>query len=88
LFTHEITLTGNVTLDVPASPSAGAVFCVRLVQDSTGGRTVTFSAFYLGVSGFALDTTADTAASLVFQINTAATGANLLFVAMNGNPIA
>jgi len=87
-FTHEITLGANVTLDAPASPTAEAIFCIKLNQDATGGRTVTFGAFYTGMSGFSLDTTALTYASLTFQINAAGTSAALIQIPINGSPIA
>ena len=87
-FTHEITLGANATLDAPASPTAEAIFCIKLNQDGTGGRTVTFNAFYTGMSGFSLDTTASTYASLTFQINAAGTSAALINIPINGSPIA
>jgi hypothetical protein len=87
-FTHEITLLTNVTLDAPAIPTAGAIFCIKLNQDATGGQTVTFNAFYTGMSGFSLDTTALTYASLTFQINAAGTSAALIQIPINGSPIA
>lgn len=40
----ELTLTGDVTLSIVATGSAGNSFLVRLVQDGTGGRTVTWPA--------------------------------------------
>lgn len=87
-FTHEITLGANEILDAPATPTAGSIFCIKLNQDATGGRVVTFNAFYTGMSGFSLDTTALTYASLTFQINAAGTSAALINIPINGSPIA
>tara|TARA_R110000868_G_scaffold103483_3_gene285005 strand:+ start:5457 stop:8369 length:2913 start_codon:yes stop_codon:yes gene_type:complete len=87
-FTHEITLVANEILDAPTGPTSGAIFCVKLNQDATGGRVVTFNAFYTGMSGFSLDTTASTYASLTFQINAAGTSAALINIPINGSPIA
>lgn len=39
---HKVTLTANCTITLPA-PSAGKSFSVELVQDATGGRTVTWA---------------------------------------------
>lgn len=88
LWVHEITLTGNVTMQDPTTAVPAATFVLRIEQDATGGRTVTWASFYKGLSGFVLDTTASTYASLLFV--TAADGASamLLLVAMNGNPVA
>ena len=39
---HKVTLTANCTITLPA-PGAGKSFTVELVQDATGGRTVTWA---------------------------------------------
>jgi hypothetical protein len=39
---HKVTLTANTTLTLP-TPAAGKSFTVELVQDATGGRTVTWA---------------------------------------------
>jgi len=39
----DITLTGNLTLDIPANLYPGARFSFIFIQDATGGRTVTFT---------------------------------------------
>jgi len=47
----EIVLTGNPTLNAPTNPAAAKKIIIRLVQDGTGGRTVTWNAaFRFGVS--------------------------------------
>lgn len=47
----EIVLTGNLTLNAPTSPAAAKKIIIRLVQDGTGGRTVTWNAaFRFGTS--------------------------------------
>lgn len=38
---HDVTLTANCTLTFP-TPAAGKSFTLRLTQDATGGRTVTW----------------------------------------------
>lgn len=39
---HKVTLTANCTITLP-TPGAGKSFTVELVQDATGGRTVTWA---------------------------------------------
>lgn len=40
-------LTGNLTLAAPSgTPVDGQILTVRLVQDGTGGRTITYNAIY------------------------------------------
>ncbi len=41
-----LTATGDFTLNAPGNLIAGAVFWVRITQDGTGGRTVTFNSAY------------------------------------------
>lgn len=43
-------LTGNITVNLPASAYAGQRFVLELVQDGTGSRTISFNASYLGVT--------------------------------------
>lgn len=54
-----ITLTGNATVDVAKFPPAGAVCTVRVIQDATGSRTVTWDPtdFDGGSEGFPTLTT-------------------------------
>jgi hypothetical protein len=48
-----ITLTGNATITMPASPASGSEveLIVELVQDGTGGRTVTWSGVTWATTG-------------------------------------
>jgi|SRR5665213_93171 len=87
-WTHQGTLTSVVSLATPVNVTPGATFVVVLIQDGTGGRTATWSAFYKGISEFALDTRANTYASLLFQVQTSGTSAMLLLVASNGTSTA
>ncbi len=66
---HYITMpAGNITLDVIGS-KAGHIFIVRLLQDGTGSRTVTwFSGIkWAGGSAPTLTTTADKADLFIFN---------------------
>lgn len=40
----KVTLTENVTINLPSNLVDGAVFFMRLIQDGTGGRTVSYNA--------------------------------------------
>ena len=44
--THIMTLTGNLSLAVPANAHTGAKLELILIQDATGGRVTTFNAAY------------------------------------------
>lgn len=56
------TLTGNVTVAAPINPPVvGARLRLRLVQDSTGSRTVTFNSAYRNAAGTTLTLAAGTA---------------------------
>lgn len=58
--TFTVTLGGNRTLDTPTNPSSGQKIIVRVTQDGTGGRTITYSAGWnLGsdFAGLSLSTT-------------------------------
>lgn len=83
-WTHQATLTGNVTLKQPINIGAGETFIVQLTEDATGGRTLTFDTYYKGVSEFDLDTRANRYATLLFQIQLDGLSALLLLVAGNG----
>jgi hypothetical protein len=39
-------LTGNLTINAPTGPQNGDVLQINVVQDATGGRTVTFNAVF------------------------------------------
>lgn len=56
-----VTATGNFTLNAPTNLVAGACFWIRLTQDGTGGRTITFDSAYRfpGGAAPALTATAD-----------------------------
>lgn len=63
----EMTLTGNVTINVPtASCFAGQRLLLLLVQDGTGGRTITFGAGFKVASGWTPSTTASKVNSIEF----------------------
>lgn len=87
-FTQQANLTASATIAPPSPILPGGIFLIQLVQPSGGGCTVSFNPFYKGLSGFSLDTTGNTQASLLFQINTAGTSAQLIDVPQNGWPIA
>lgn len=56
---HQVTLTGNLTLNVPTNSPNGSIHTFIFRQDPTGGRTVTLAAGYVG--GAAFDNTGNTA---------------------------
>lgn len=70
-----VTATGPFTLDAPDNPVAGAAFWIRLTQDATGGRLITFDAAYRFTSGVAptLSTAAGKADMLYCVVVDAAT---------------
>lgn len=49
-----LTLSGNTTLAAPTALKAGGHYTLRVVQDATGGRTITWDAAYKGVRGAAM----------------------------------
>lgn len=64
---HTVTLEGNRTLDI-SSPTVGQAFMVRLVQDGTGSRTVTWwsTIKWPGGAAPALSTAANAIDAFVF----------------------
>ncbi len=63
------TLTGNIAIsaaDLPASPKPNTQFAMRLTQDGTGGRTVSFTSFKRSQGVLALTTAANAIDILVF----------------------
>ncbi len=46
-----VTLTGNLTLDVPSSPVAGTEYIFELIQDGTGSRTLTLGTGFKSAGG-------------------------------------
>lgn len=47
----KVILAGNRTLDNPTNLKAGAQYIIRVIQDGTGGRTLTWSANYRWTDG-------------------------------------
>ena len=43
-----VTLTGNVILEPPSSPKSGQVVTIRIIQDATGSRILTFGTTLYG----------------------------------------
>lgn len=73
-------LTGNITLNAPSgSPTIGDWLTIEVVQDGTGGRTVTFNSVYKGVT--AAGTTANRASIWQFRYD----GSAWIQVAANVN---
>jgi hypothetical protein len=70
-----VTLTGAMTLNAPSNLVAGAGFWIRLTQDGTGGRAITFNSAYKFPSGVApsLTTTAGASDMLYCVVVDAAT---------------
>jgi hypothetical protein len=50
-----VTLGGNRTLAAPSSPVVGQCGFIRIVQDGTGTRTLTFNSVYKFIDGQDLD---------------------------------
>ena len=47
----DFTLTANFTLAVPTNGKSGQIVTLRLIQDSTGSRIITYNTSLLGNSG-------------------------------------
>ena len=63
-------LTGNITINAPSgTPTDGQVLVVRLTQDGTGGRTMTWNAAFITTG--ADTTTASTTTTRVFRRHSA-----------------
>lgn len=45
--TAKVTLTGDATLAAPTNMAAGATYILRVIQDATGGHTLSYNAAYL-----------------------------------------
>lgn len=41
---HEVTATGNITVNVPTGGTSGQMVNIRVIQDATGGRQITLAA--------------------------------------------
>lgn len=64
-----LTLTGNATLavaDMPANPKPNTQFVMRIKQDATGGRTLTFTGFKRSYGSVPLTATANAIDMIVF----------------------
>jgi len=77
----KVTLTNNVTFDVPTNPTTGQFISIVCIQDGTGSRTVAWNAVF----EFATDTapTATTTASKGDMFNFRYNGAKWLEVGRN-----
>jgi len=63
------TLTGNITIDVaalPSAPKANTQFAFKMVQDATGGRTLTLTGFKKSQGILTLTTAANAVDIIVF----------------------
>lgn len=54
----KVTLGGNRTLGAPSNLAAGEYASIRIIQDGTGNRALTFNSAYKGVTELVLSTTA------------------------------
>jgi len=64
----KVTLGGNRTLDVPSNGTAGQFISMSIIQDATGGRTLTFASGYKKASGISLTVTGTANAVDLFGI--------------------
>ena len=66
---------GNRTLAAPTSANIGQSGSIRVIQDATGGRTLSYNSAYQFVSGSApvMDTSAGAQSILVFSCRSATT---------------
>ena len=73
--TFVVTLGGNITLAAPTSANIGQSGSIRVIQDATGGRTLSYNSAYQFVSGSApvMDTSAGAQSILVFSCRSATT---------------
>jgi hypothetical protein len=63
-----VTLAGNRTLAAPINPQVGQCGYIRILQDGTGGRTLTFNAVYKFINGNDLDMSS-AAANTIFRLD-------------------
>lgn len=77
--TAKITLGGNRTLDNPTNMQAGATYMLRVIQDGTGSRTLSYGTAYKWPAGAA--PTLTTAANAVDVISFYCNGTQMLGVA-------
>ena len=73
--TFVVTLGGNRTLAAPTSANIGQSGSIRIIQDATGGRTLSYNSAWQFVSGSAptMDTSAGAQSILVYSVRSAAT---------------
>lgn len=63
----KVTLGGNRTLSAPSNLAAGEYACIRVAQDATGGRVLSFASNYKGVVDVSLSTDANAVDWLLFR---------------------
>ena len=63
-----VTLAGNRTLAAPSNPQVGQCGYIRILQDGTGGRTLTFNSVYKFINGNDLDMSS-AAANTIFRLD-------------------
>jgi hypothetical protein len=64
----DVSATANFTLDTPSNPTDGQVLHLRIIQDATGGRTITLSSGWnAGTATITLSTGANKCDHLVAQ---------------------
>ena len=73
--TFVVTLGGNRTLAAPTSANIGQSGSIRIIQDATGGRTLSYNTAWQFVSGSAptMDTSAGAQSILVYSVRSATT---------------
>jgi hypothetical protein len=76
--TAKVTLGGNRTLDAPTNLKAGATYVLRVIQDGTGSRTLSWNAAYKFPGG--TDPTLSTGASAVDVVTFVSDGTSLFGV--------
>ena len=74
----KVTLAGNRTLDNPTNQKAGSTYILRIIQDGTGSRTLSFGSAYDFPGGTAPVLTA--AANAVDVLTFVSDGTNMLGV--------
>lgn len=65
--TAKVTLGGNRTLGAPTNQVAGQFYHLMVIQDGTGGRTLSYNAVYKGVSGVTITATIAARDHLTFR---------------------
>lgn len=66
-----VTLAGNRIMNAPSNAKAGRYVALRIVQDGSGGKTITWNAAYKNMTGVVLSTAANAVDFILFRcINT------------------